>query len=125
MNDIYFYSLSDPITEEIVYIGQTSDLLRRYQQHIKTAGFFRGNSWMTYWITDLQKYDLRPIIRIISVEHEFYVWMRPTKEEYKYIREYWENGHPLLNRQPKLKGWYERIANSRFWKRVQRNGSRN
>lgn len=111
---VYFYSLVDPLTDEIVYIGQTQNPKKREEQHRKTAGFMRGNIFMTLWISDLNRRGLYPIFNILEESDDFETCMNPEMRERVLIREYWESGCPLLNRRPFPKGWGKRIASAKF-----------
>ena len=66
----YIYSLSDPITNEIRYIGQTiTTLSNRYNHHI--YNWKRCHGKMTHvnaWIKSLASVNKKPIITVIAEE---------------------------------------------------------
>lgn len=68
MDTIKIYTLSDPITNEIRYIGQTKHSLEeRLKGHIKS----KGKVWRVYWINSLKKRGLIPKIELLEeVEKE-------------------------------------------------------
>lgn len=91
MNIIYIYSLKNPITNEIRYIGKTGNLHRRLQNHIshsKTLNTRIGN-----WIKSLIKENLLPIIDIIEICNDDN-W---EKREIYWIQYYKDLGFNLVN----------------------------
>jgi hypothetical protein len=65
----YIYTLSDPITMEIKYVGQTNETKRRFNDHISSSINENSDSYNTYkarWIRKLISNDLMPIIKIIE-----------------------------------------------------------
>lgn len=58
----YIYQYSCPITLEIKYIGQTTDIDRRFKQH----KYQSRNKLMYAWIHSLEKLRYTPIINIIA-----------------------------------------------------------
>lgn len=70
MEKIYIYTLSNPLTNEIRYVGQTKheDLSKRLSGHLKS----KEKNHRTYWIKSLLKQGLKPKIELIeSVDKEF------------------------------------------------------
>lgn len=67
MKDIHkVYSLNDPITNEIRYIGYTSSSLKeRLRCHIKDMNFKNVNCHKNKWIRKLKLNNLLPIINLI------------------------------------------------------------
>lgn len=64
MEYCYIYTLSDPITKEIRYIGKANNLKERYKNHINDArdiGTHKRN-----WINSLKKKDLKPEIEVLD-----------------------------------------------------------
>lgn len=57
------YSISDPDTDKVMYIGQTNDLNRRTQEH------YRGEQAVDKWMRALREEKKEPVIRIISRHH--------------------------------------------------------
>ena len=84
MNTFYIYSLKNPITNEIRYIGKTGDLHRRLQNHISHSK--THNTRICNWIKSLITNNLLPIIDIIEIcndsnweEREIY-WIQYYKD---------------------------------------------
>lgn len=59
----YIYTLSDPNTNEVRYVGKTINIKRRYKQHLYDK---RQTSHKHSWITSLKKIGLKPIMIIIE-----------------------------------------------------------
>ena len=65
----YIYSLKDPLTYEIRYIGQTNNLKRRFNKHINNAINQDSDEYNTYksrWIRKLLENNLKPIMEVIE-----------------------------------------------------------
>jgi hypothetical protein len=60
---IYIYTLKDPISNEIRYIGKTNNIERRFQKHITEK---RNNTYKEQWISGLKNKGYLPIIEIID-----------------------------------------------------------
>lgn len=75
METTFIYSLSDPITNEIRYIGKSNDLRKRLYAHIKECKS-EMRSHKISWVRSLLNKNQRPIIEIIdevpSSEWEFW-----------------------------------------------------
>lgn len=114
---VFFYKLIDPITNEICYIGKAEDPKKRYKQHCR-AGYFDGNAYKDIWITNLI-FDLNthPIMEVFAWIDDP-IWILAGPHEKYLINKFWDDGHPLLNRQPKRKSglWEARIRNAKFYK---------
>jgi len=114
------YGLSDPETHELCYIGQTSNLERRWVQHVSSPGNLKnGNVFLTKWITDLAELGLKPVIKALAKVED---WMAfPT--ETAAIRQAIQDGHPLLNqgrywsKLARLRSaqWYQQRNTSQRW----------
>lgn len=88
---ISIYKLVDPETNEIRYIGQTSNIKKRYINHLQGNKY--RNTHTTNWIQSLLNKNLKPIIEIIdicNIENLDII-------EQKYIKEYKEKGNNLTN----------------------------
>lgn len=59
----YIYTLSDPNTNEVRYVGKTINTKRRYKQHLYDK---RQTSHKHSWIISLKKIGLKPIMKIIE-----------------------------------------------------------
>lgn len=89
---IFIYTLTDPFTSEICYVGQTDDVEKRYAQHIKNrhTTILKGR-WMNNLTVTLKR---NPIMTVIeSVEP-----LEADRAELAAIYRYWDEGSPLLNR---------------------------
>jgi len=64
MNKTYIYSLCDPITEEIRYIGKTINPSQRLSRHIKDG--YKKSSHKECWIYSLLQKGLNPKMNIIE-----------------------------------------------------------
>lgn len=64
MKTIYIYKLTDPITNDIRYVGKTTNLLRRLNAHINRSKKNKYHS--ARWINSLVEKGLKPIISIIE-----------------------------------------------------------
>ncbi len=73
---VFIYSLTDPITNEIRYIGKANDLKERLTGHY----YPYGNTYKDNWIKKLKKEGLKPIIEELD-----YV----IKSEWKFWEKYW------------------------------------
>jgi hypothetical protein len=117
---VYFYTLSDPITKEICYVGQTSDPHTRFYQHCRTGkGHYDGNAQKTLWLFYLSAvHDALPIMTIVDCMIDN---GSVQKREYEIIEKMRNEGHPLLNIKPKIgrrfrEEYWERMQNAEFKK---------
>ncbi len=62
MNNTFIYSLSDPITSDVRYIGKANNPKRRYANHL----FAFDNFHKSRWIKSLLNKELKPILEIID-----------------------------------------------------------
>lgn len=95
MKTVYIYSLSDPNTNEIRYIGKTVDPFYRFWNHIHEARHNKRakNEQKLEWIRGLLANGLRPILSIIE-EIPTEIW---EEREMYWIAKYKEEGSSLLN----------------------------
>lgn len=61
MDTVYIYSLSDPRTLKIRYVGQTCNLKTRVYIHM-----YKPSGNMKEWINDLKANGLKPIVTILE-----------------------------------------------------------
>lgn len=88
---IHIYLLKHPITKEIKYVGKTSNLKRRYEQHIYIS--CKGKNHLANWLNSLKKENLKPEIESIDfVDKE--VW---KEKEIYWIAYYKQLGFKLCN----------------------------
>lgn len=93
----YIYKLTDPITHEIRYIGQTDNIKRRYNDHISSSINKNSSSYNTYkccWIRKVINNNLFPIIEII--EECDTLEISNIREKY-YINKLTMDGYKLTN----------------------------
>lgn len=77
------YTLSDPITNEIRYVGKTvGKLYKRLSAHYRDKSI----SYKTNWIKTLKEKGLKPNIRILEISDEFN-WVEREKYWISYYRE--------------------------------------
>jgi len=92
MKNYKIYTLNDPMTNEIKYVGQTCRTLQtRLTEHIRDA---KNNIYKYRWIEKLKRNNLKPTINLIID--------KLSKEEcnnleIRLIKEYKEAGHKLVN----------------------------
>lgn len=91
--EIYIYTLSHPITNEIRYVGKTGNIKRRYNNHISNSK--KINSHIGRWIKSLLKENLLPTVQMIEkcTEHNW------EEREIYWISFYKEKGYNLCNLQ--------------------------
>ena len=58
----YIYTLSDPESSQIRYVGKSIDPKRRLQNHLCC----KDNTYVNHWIKKLRSKELRPIMNIIE-----------------------------------------------------------
>lgn len=85
MNKVLIYTLSDPISGYVKYVGQTSKTLNeRIKAHLKDAKYKKKNK-RTTWINSLIKNSLEPVIELIDEadESEWEFWEMYWIEQFK------------------------------------------
>ncbi len=72
MRTTFIYSLSDPITSQVRYIGKANNVSKRYEKHLEK----RCNNHKIAWISGLRNMGLKPILDIIEEVsyHEWVFW---------------------------------------------------
>lgn len=65
---MFIYTLSDPDTNEIRYIGKTKNIENRYNRHIQKCYLdkYGKNTYKSNWIKSLIKINKKPIIEILD-----------------------------------------------------------
>jgi group I intron endonuclease len=61
---LFIYSLTDPITNEIRYIGKSYNPIKRLKEHIYHSSF--GKTHRDYWLRNLLKNNQKPILNILE-----------------------------------------------------------
>lgn len=94
MKTTFIYSLSDPNTNQVRYIGKANDLKYRLWAHIHDAKHDRRNQHKCNWIKSLLREDKKPIIELIEeVDYDFW----KTAEIY-WISQFTSWGFDLINK---------------------------
>lgn len=92
---IKFYTLNDPITNEIRYVGRTKkELSIRLNEHVSSSNS-NHNTYKKNWIKLLKTNGLRPLINLIF-EKEC-SWEDSHSIEKDIIKSYFELGYSLVN----------------------------
>jgi group I intron endonuclease len=65
MKTIYIYTLSDPISNDIRYVGKTVNPTKRYRKHLKESS--RRGYHSSCWINSLLTNGVEPIITVIEI----------------------------------------------------------
>ena len=85
--DVHIYTLSDPITNEIRYVGKTiMKLSTRLNCHLQERRFPKRNIHKVNWIQSLKSRNLKPIIKSIEICDEL-VWQVREKFWIKHFRD--------------------------------------
>jgi hypothetical protein len=66
MESTFIYTLSDPITKEVRYIGKTNNPKRRLSAHVSRAIKENSNSHKNNWIRKILKEGNRPTIEVLE-----------------------------------------------------------
>jgi hypothetical protein len=93
----YIYTLSDPSTMEIRYVGQTNEPKRRFNDHISSSINESSDSYDTYkarWIRKILNNNLVPIMSIIDSCSSF---EESNKLEKIYVENLTKDGYRLTN----------------------------
>lgn len=64
MKTVYIYSLTDPFTNEIRYVGKTTNLKRRFRAHLNRSTSNKYHS--AVWIKSLLNKGSEPIINVLE-----------------------------------------------------------
>ena len=91
MKDITIYGLIDPRTMKIKYIGQTNNIVDRYDRHLYSS--ITNKSRYSNWIATLRFNKLEPILVILdtcSIEERYIL-------EEKYIKLFSNSSNEIVN----------------------------
>jgi len=91
MKTVYIYGLEDPTTDEIRYVGKTTNLKNRYYQHVSNCDDV--NHHKKNWIQGLKNKGLKPKLIILEKTDE----KRWEKREKYWIKTLLDIGCPLTN----------------------------
>lgn len=96
MTKAYIYTLVDPVTNEIRYVGKTVNLKARLSKHLYWSSLKNNKDYKSNWIKKLLRNKLVPIMNIVQKIDEKY-W----KECEIYWISYFKGiGCPLTNTDP-------------------------
>ncbi|SRR6266487_447386 len=84
------YTLTDPRTKEVWYVGQTNDIKRRLWQHMKG---FDGTPARRARIKELKQHHLEPVITVVEEVEGLWAESR----EFRWILHYLQQKAPLTN----------------------------
>lgn len=93
----YIYTLSDPSTMEIRYVGQTNEPKRRFNDHISSSINENSESYDTYkarWVRKLVNNNSLPIMNIVDSCNSF---EESNKLERIYVENLTNDGFRLTN----------------------------
>jgi predicted GIY-YIG superfamily endonuclease len=81
INHVYIYSLSNPISNEIKYVGKAKNIEKRLREHL----YEKANNKKNNWIKSLKKMNLIPKIEIIDIvdECEWQFWEKYWISQFK------------------------------------------
>lgn len=76
MKTVYIYTLSDPITKEVRYVGKTRNLAQRRHNHLNSCR--DKNTHKRNWINSLRKVGCLPVMQVLDEvpESEWQFWER-------------------------------------------------
>ena len=58
----YIYTLEHPLTNQVRYVGKTTNIKRRYKQHL----YDKRSTYKGCWVKSLRSEGLKPIIKVIE-----------------------------------------------------------
>lgn len=89
---IYIYTLTDPRTHEVRYVGKTNNVSKRFKEHVRTS---KGKqTWCARWIATLLLDGVKPIITVIAILEDGTDW---GVEEKNWISCFKATGSNLCN----------------------------
>jgi group I intron endonuclease len=65
LSETFIYTLKDPITNEIKYVGKSDNPESRLVEHIRKSKY--SKTYKNNWIISLLKKDLKPILEILDI----------------------------------------------------------
>lgn len=85
------YTLADPRTHQIRYVGISKHVHLRFRQHMARRG---DNMNKEEWIQDLAEHSLAPVLNVIATG---LTCEEAQLQEYQLIKQYYKSGEPLTN----------------------------
>ena len=91
----YLYTLTDPRTSEVCYVGRSDDPEARLKEHIRSArSKTMGNAFLRRWLLDLDHEGLSPDL---DYGYPCYGLEKAKREERRLIRQFRKMNPELLN----------------------------
>lgn len=94
METIKIYSLEDPLTKEIRYVGKTKDTLEKRFSTGHMFAIHREKSYKRNWLKSLENKGLQPTITLLDEI--------PSTEDWEWLEKYWIS---------QIKSWGFRLTN--------------
>lgn len=92
------YAIVDPVTNLVVYVGQTSDFENRRHHHLHPKpGEDAVTSGIKGWLRDVTARGTQPVFIRLEVVHDREASL---ESETRWVALFARAGHPLLNRSP-------------------------
>lgn len=92
----YIYTLTDPRTGEIRYIGKANNPQTRFRVHTSPRRYQKDTYYVSRWICALAKAGFKPYLNVLEMVH-MSVWREKEKE---WITHYRRLGNKLTNIAP-------------------------
>lgn len=67
MKTVYIYTLSDPRTHEIRYVGKTVNIEKRYREHLNE---YKSRTYKEQWIHGMKKIGMKPILEVLDIVND-------------------------------------------------------
>lgn len=114
MKSVYIYALLDPVTDEICYVGKTTNIKRRIYQHLWKG--LPSSRCLEVSIWSNRICDMNRVNHKVLEECEK---KNSKAREVYWIRRMWKEGNPLLNMSGHLDliqtGFSERIKSTAWY----------
>lgn len=66
MNKVVIYGIVDPMSNQLRYVGQTSNFIKRKSSHIRTALKGTNNNHLYNWLSSLFRSSINPEFIILK-----------------------------------------------------------
>lgn len=94
---VYIYTLTNPLNNQVFYVGYTNNSTRRLNEHIK----YKYNPYKDSVINDIIQNSQKPILKVIDECERIYNKKESIYEHEKleifYIKKYRDSGYDLTN----------------------------
>lgn len=91
---VSIYTLSDPRTTQVRYVGKSVDPVRRLRNHLTPSRLTRQTTHLANWLKLLKSLGLRPLLAVVESNLTEESW--PIRETY-WISKFKEDGCDLTN----------------------------